>query len=301
MASLTETITVAFIGISVAGFLLGSCSFQALSYFVGRTDSGIVRCLVGLVLSLNLIHQSLINYSGSELYHNLIFNNPIMLPYTTWSSVSSNWYQLYFISIAFGRGAYGDALFVLAEFGCSIGSYLLGAFVAIANSKVDFKSMPLQICVNFTNETFEERTLSSTNWLCSISSLIAILAAPDTLIYVVFFFSIGRLHAITLLTTLNAREKIRQSDDDTGTKPGRTSPLVFRPLATGKSSIRDGAKVVVPVMRTKHQMNMQRDGLSHMIGGEGDAYELQDLPTGKYDSAIYLHFLLKHSFKIYLE
>ncbi|KAH7877366.1 uncharacterized protein C8R40DRAFT_1068066 [Lentinula edodes] len=120
------------------------------------------------------------------------------------------------------------------------------------------------------------------------------------------FFSIGRLHAITLLTTLNAREKIRQSDDDTGTKPGRTSPLVFRPLTTGKSSIRDGAKVVkqcqsLSVMRTKHQMNMQRDGLSHMIGGEGDAYELQDLPTGKYDSAIYLHFLLKHSFKIYLE
>ncbi|KAJ4471264.1 hypothetical protein C8J55DRAFT_491425 [Lentinula edodes] len=287
-----------------------ACSFQALSYFVGRTDSGIVRCLVGLVLSLNLIHQSLINYSGSELYHNLIFNNPIMLPYTTWSSVSSNWYQLYFISIAFGRGAYGDwyikfSFFVILYRSnevyrhCSYWQSLVAVLVAISWAK--FKSG-----FQRTDTILNKLMLLAINTgcitsLCSISSLIAILAAPDTLIYVVFFFSIGRLHAITLLTTLNAREKIRQSDDDTGTKPGRTSPLVFRPLATGKSSIRDGAKVVVPVMRTKHQMNMQRDGLSHMIGGEGDAYELQDLPTGKYDSAIYLHFLLKHSFKIYLE
>ncbi|KAJ3912052.1 hypothetical protein F5877DRAFT_85240 [Lentinula edodes] len=84
--------------------------------------------------------------------------------------------------------------------------------------------------------------------LCSISSLVSILAAPDTLIYVAFFFSIGRLHAITLLTTLNAREMIRQSDNDAGTKPGRTSPLVFRPQATGKSSIRDGVKVAVQIL-----------------------------------------------------
>ncbi|KAJ3886928.1 hypothetical protein GG344DRAFT_81237 [Lentinula edodes] len=121
--------------------------------------------------------------------------------------------------------------------------------------------------------------------LCSISSLVSILAAPDTLIYVAFFFSIGRLHAITLLTTLNARKMIRQSDNDAATKPGRTSPLVFQPQATGRSFIRDGRGCrSVSLTRSKHQLNMDLDELAHAMGDEGEAYELEDLPAGMYHS-----------------
>ncbi|KAF9264336.1 hypothetical protein L218DRAFT_240389 [Marasmius fiardii PR-910] len=46
--------------------------------------------------------------------------------------------------------------------------------------------------------------------LCAIASLISILAAPTTFIYITFFFAIGRLYANSLLATLNARQLIRE-------------------------------------------------------------------------------------------
>ncbi|KAL0068954.1 hypothetical protein AAF712_003947 [Marasmius tenuissimus] len=49
---------------------------------------------------------------------------------------------------------------------------------------------------------------------CAVGSLISILAAPTTFIYIAFFFTIGRLYANSLLCTLNARSYIRNSGDD---------------------------------------------------------------------------------------
>ncbi|KII84161.1 hypothetical protein PLICRDRAFT_179836 [Plicaturopsis crispa FD-325 SS-3] len=58
--------------------------------------------------------------------------------------------------------------------------------------------------------------------VCAISSLIAIVASPDTLIYATFYFCIGRLYANSLLATLNARKSIRgeggYSDSDMSLK-----------------------------------------------------------------------------------
>ncbi|KAF8911863.1 hypothetical protein CPB85DRAFT_1434667 [Mucidula mucida] len=53
--------------------------------------------------------------------------------------------------------------------------------------------------------------------VCAIASLISILAWSTTLIYVAFYFSLGRLYSNSVLATLNARRDIRGiSDDDTG-------------------------------------------------------------------------------------
>ncbi|KAF7440113.1 hypothetical protein PC9H_000457 [Pleurotus ostreatus] len=57
--------------------------------------------------------------------------------------------------------------------------------------------------------------------MCAIASLISILVWDTTLIYVSFFFCIGRFYANTLLATLNARSIIRSvgADSDTNSVP----------------------------------------------------------------------------------
>jgi len=44
--------------------------------------------------------------------------------------------------------------------------------------------------------------------LCALASLISILAAPQTFIYIAFYFCLGRLYTNSLLATLNARKII---------------------------------------------------------------------------------------------
>jgi len=53
--------------------------------------------------------------------------------------------------------------------------------------------------------------------LCAVASLVSILAAPNTFIYIGFFFCMGRLYSNTLMATLNARQSIRGAVDDTMT------------------------------------------------------------------------------------
>ncbi|KAK0487970.1 hypothetical protein IW261DRAFT_1328269 [Armillaria novae-zelandiae] len=44
--------------------------------------------------------------------------------------------------------------------------------------------------------------------LCAIASLISILTAPNTFIYIMFFFCVGRLYSNCLFATLNTRKRI---------------------------------------------------------------------------------------------
>ncbi|KAI0363094.1 hypothetical protein BV20DRAFT_1031832 [Pilatotrama ljubarskyi] len=45
--------------------------------------------------------------------------------------------------------------------------------------------------------------------ICACMSLIAILALPDTFVYICFYFLIGRLYSNSLMATLNARKALR--------------------------------------------------------------------------------------------
>jgi hypothetical protein len=49
--------------------------------------------------------------------------------------------------------------------------------------------------------------------LCAVASLISIVAAGETFLYIAFFFCIGRLYSNSLLTTLNSRNMIRDAAD----------------------------------------------------------------------------------------
>jgi len=50
--------------------------------------------------------------------------------------------------------------------------------------------------------------------ICAIASLVSILVWGQTLIYVAFYFSLGRLYSNSLLATLNARQSIRGLGED---------------------------------------------------------------------------------------
>ncbi|KAJ7777374.1 hypothetical protein B0H16DRAFT_1505266 [Mycena metata] len=49
--------------------------------------------------------------------------------------------------------------------------------------------------------------------MCALASLISIIAAGNTFIYILFFFCMGRLYCNSLLATLNARKMIRGAAD----------------------------------------------------------------------------------------
>jgi len=48
-----------------------------------------------------------------------------------------------------------------------------------------------------------------------VASLISLVLSPDSLIYAAFYFCIGRFYINSFLATLNARESIKGSVDDT--------------------------------------------------------------------------------------
>jgi len=50
--------------------------------------------------------------------------------------------------------------------------------------------------------------------LCAVASLISIVAAPSTFIYIAFYFTLGRLYSNSLMATLNARKSIRGEDPE---------------------------------------------------------------------------------------
>ncbi|KAH7876180.1 uncharacterized protein C8R40DRAFT_1169843 [Lentinula edodes] len=112
---------------------------------------------------------------------------------------------------------------------------------------------------------------------------------PETVVYVPFFFCIGRVHTITLLTTLNAREMIRQSDDNMETNPARKSPLVFRPSGvlnssgqnTVKEQRRDGS-----IRTINHGNDMHHHTYCHSFQPGDNVYELQDLSRTNFHSTL---------------
>ncbi|KAJ4498861.1 hypothetical protein C8R41DRAFT_915965 [Lentinula lateritia] len=119
--------------------------------------------------------------------------------------------------------------------------------------------------------------------ICAISSLIIVLVAPDTLIYISFFFCIGRVHTISLLATLNARKMIlrkSRQDADITTRP--TSPLVFQDFGTHNTikTQHDGVSTRI----TTNRRTIDSDALCHTIGHRSGLYELQKLSTTNFHS-----------------
>ncbi|TFK29252.1 hypothetical protein FA15DRAFT_632122 [Coprinopsis marcescibilis] len=95
--------------------------------------------------------------------------------------------------------------------GVVVDVFIAGAlFYFLSRSRTGFKKSDTMISrlILFTVST---GFLTS---LCAIGSLVSILAWGQTLIYVAFYFSIGRLYSNSVLATLNARKSIRGLGED---------------------------------------------------------------------------------------
>ncbi|KAF8825082.1 hypothetical protein HHX47_DHR7000668 [Lentinula edodes] len=73
--------------------------------------------------------------------------------------------------------------------------------------------------------------------LCAVASLISIIAAPNTFIYISFFFSMGRLYTNSLLATLNARKMIRDAAEGINTTTGDNISLPCKGRASSSKLV----------------------------------------------------------------
>lgn len=157
----------------------------------------------------------------------------------------------------------GAAILVLGEFGCVIAyvamSLRLRTFVELAELKA------LSITVNALAAAGDVVIATTLIWLlrssrtgfhrsntmirklilfsvetcaltslCAIASLVSIVCAGQTFIYILFFFCMGRLYANSLLATLNARKMIRGAADGVHTTSENLSLSLreFQPKST---------------------------------------------------------------------
>ncbi|KAF8913735.1 hypothetical protein CPB84DRAFT_1840537 [Gymnopilus junonius] len=136
------------------------------------------------------------------------------------SFADNNFSKLYYLgcSVAFTVQSLQLQTWVdLAQLkGLSMAVNLLGAatdviiaaalFVFLHRSRTGFKKSDTMISklIAFTVST---GLLTS---ICAVASLVSILASGNTLIYVAFYFTLGRLYSNSVLATLNARQIIRR-------------------------------------------------------------------------------------------
>ncbi|GAW05618.1 hypothetical protein LENED_007486 [Lentinula edodes] len=94
--------------------------------------------------------------------------------------------------------------------------------------------------------------------LCAVASLISIIAAPNTFIYISFFFSMGRLYTNSLLATLNARKMIRDAAEGINTTTGDNISLPCKGRASSSKYSNDRG-TSTPIFPFKHLSDFKHD------------------------------------------
>ncbi|KAJ7230602.1 hypothetical protein GGX14DRAFT_486303, partial [Mycena pura] len=99
--------------------------------------------------------------------------------------------------------------------------------------------------------------------LCAIASLISIVVADSTFIYILFFFCMGRLYCNSLLATLNARSMIRGAADGVHTTSENLSLSLreFHPKTTGLSMASKRPNISIKIDTTQEFNRDAEDGL----------------------------------------
>ncbi|KAJ6624831.1 hypothetical protein B0H10DRAFT_2212241 [Mycena sp. CBHHK59/15] len=269
-----KTLGAGFIGVVVAAGLHGVSCVQAWYYYTHQKDHWPLKCLVATVMLFDTVHQALISHT---VYTYLItnYNNSAELLDIVWSllvEVLFNGLTALFVQrLAF---VYGDPRFthamqlslVLSEFGCVLAyvamSLRLHTFAELAELKalsitVNALAVASDVFIAASLVTLLRRsrtgfTRSDTmikklvafaintgvvTSVCASASLISILIAPNTFIYILFFFCMGRLYCNSLLATLNARKMIRGAADGVNTTSDNLSLSLreFQPKNTSLS------------------------------------------------------------------
>jgi len=107
--------------------------------------------------------------------------------------------------------------------------------------------------------------------LCALASLISILAAPKTWIYVTFYYCLGRLYTNSLLATLNARSVIR----GIGEKSENSMPFSLEEFFKSESGQRRSRNISVQIDPTQQEHRPDDDQKPHY--GEGSGKELHNV------------------------
>ncbi|KAJ3892773.1 hypothetical protein GG344DRAFT_87567 [Lentinula edodes] len=228
-----NTMGAAFIGVICAarGSSLVSC-VQTWFYFSRYPgDLWYIKCLVAIVWVFDSIHQALIshtvyfyvvtNFSNPTEQANLLevlFNGLIgflvqsFLTMRVWKKLGEWLTRLCHVVPLFDltSSANQDAPSSLSMTVNVLGAVsdviiAAGLFYFLHRSRTGFKKSDTMISklIMFTVST---GLLTS---VCAVASLLSILIWGKTLIYVAFYFSLGRLYSNSLLATLNARKGIR--------------------------------------------------------------------------------------------
>ncbi|GAV99496.1 hypothetical protein LENED_000956 [Lentinula edodes] len=239
-----NTMGAAFIGVICAASLYGVSCVQTWFYFSRYPgDLWYIKCLVAIVFSKkDLVYFYVVtNFSNPteqaklvwSILLEVLFNGLIgflvqsFLTMRVWKMSNQNKPLTLLI-----------VLFVLGELGCSVAFTIsslklvtwkdltnlkslsmtvnvlgavsdviiaAGLFYFLHRSRTGFKKSDTMISklIMFTVST---GLLTS---VCAVASLLSILIWGKTLIYVAFYFSLGRLYSNSLLATLNARKGIR--------------------------------------------------------------------------------------------
>ncbi|TFK73030.1 hypothetical protein BDN72DRAFT_894272 [Pluteus cervinus] len=220
-----NTMGAAFIGVIFAGILYGVSCVQTWYYFNRYpTDAWYIKSLVGAVWAFDTVHQALISHTGvhrttctrildiESMAINYILTILIIAlvlsgfacstAFTIESMQLETWAELAELK---GLSMTVNVLAVVTD--VIIAAAL---FFYLHRSRTGFKRSDTMISklIMFTVST---GLLTS---ICAVASLLTIVIWGETLIYVAFYFSLGRLYSNSILATLNARKSIRGLGDD---------------------------------------------------------------------------------------
>ncbi|KIK02541.1 hypothetical protein K443DRAFT_96699 [Laccaria amethystina LaAM-08-1] len=250
---LDNTFGAAFVGLVVAATLHGVSCVQAWYYFTHQDDQWPIRLLVGAVMAFDTIHQILIthtvyiytisNWGNSKILGRLVWSMLVevlfngftaflvqsFLAMRVWRLSNRNpWLTLLvclLIAGEFGAPFVHITFWVFAHAACNSGCSLSIIVNALAAAGDVLIAGTLCIILHRSRTGFHRSDtminkliLFSVNTgvltsLCAIASLISIVVAGHTFLYIAFFFCIGRLYSNSLLATLNARKMIRGAAD----------------------------------------------------------------------------------------
>ncbi|KAJ3895972.1 hypothetical protein GG344DRAFT_61737 [Lentinula edodes] len=246
------------LGILVAALLLGVSVIQMLYYVSGsgQKDGLILRTLVGIVFTFDVVHQGLITHTGYiylisywqhptkihtvvwSLLIEVLFNGLVafciqcLWAYRIWKLGGKVWIvSVVLASLEFSHQSYRFQILTpcrllrvrtleeltteLKGLSVAVNALAVASDLLIAGTltfmfqhcKTGFKRSDTML----NKLIFLVINTGAVTSLCAVASLVSILAAPNSFIYISFFFSMGRLYMNALLMSLNARGIISEA------------------------------------------------------------------------------------------
>ncbi|KAJ3892555.1 hypothetical protein GG344DRAFT_64536 [Lentinula edodes] len=233
-ATLDNTMGAMFIGVLFAAVLYGAACIQTWYYYIHQKDRWPLRFLVAAVMIVDTLHQALIAHTVSWLIES--GNVERLTNFATFLLVAAEFVSVFVFGVI-GLTRVHTFVELSDILKAKPFNYISGLLTLLLHtSRTGFQRSD-SIINKLIIFSINTGALTS---LCAIASMLSILLAPATFIYISFFFCMGRLYANSLLATLNIRTLIRkeggsnvQASGDTGSIPlGNYNTSIFNPPST---------------------------------------------------------------------